>query len=389
MAINTKHVTLKSKTKGKKGTSLDPTQYNYISFPENLGDVFTSEQKTDSGVPQSGVRYPYVCAIFINENAKAYNKEKSIDRRGRTTKAFGADLRTLDVQTNTHSSGFGGAKDALVAAGSAVSKAIPDVVGSNAFTQDITNISPTTYKRLNIGIFLPMPINVSHDYQVSYNDASMGGVLGTALTASNNAVNAENISAGLASAGSDIASSIIREAARAAIANKADEFLGTTNARGIFDKIEGRVQNQRTEQVFDRVQNRRFSFSWVLYPRNKRESDTIMNILNVLKENMMPSLNESLDSGAYYVMPNEFDIEFYKTESDNGSQKFSINKYIPRVSTCVLESVRIDSTPNGMWSAFKSGAPTAVGFTLNFLELLPLYREVVGTLDEDRNEGGY
>ena len=83
----------------------------------------------------------------------------------------------------------------------------------------------------------------------------------------------------------------------------------------------------------------------MFYPRDERESREVLDIIELLQFHQAPEILEGT-YGRFLVPPSEFDIEFYY----NGE----VNKNIPTVSTCVLESIDVDYAPNG-FAAYETG----------------------------------
>jgi hypothetical protein len=77
-------------------------------------------------------------------------------------------------------------------------------------------------------------------------------------------------------------------------------------------------------------------------------------------------LPEFLDQMSFmYIYPSEFNIKYYT----NGAE----NKYLEKLSTCVLKSMDVDYTPNGQFTTFstdENGAmPVQINISLVFQEL--------------------
>jgi hypothetical protein len=131
-----------------------------------------------------------------------------------------------------------------------------------------------------------------------------------------------------------------------------------------------------------------------------------MQIIEEFRFHAAPEIDTS-SGGRYLIPPSEFDIEFHM----NGAP----NPNIPRISTCVLQSIDIDFAPNG-WSAYEvpgqvrgvtggSGTPTAIRLNLTFQETQMITKELIranyrsqsGTRSigelfkaaDRRNDGGY
>ena len=378
--------------RGNDGKAVLPT-YNTISWPTELGTA-------GGDIGTTGIRYPHICAFFINENVKdSKNGGKNFSRGGTTSEQLNNGTvanTTNNVITNRISnSGFstttggvaGGVGKAAAAAVGAVTES-PNVTAAygsglvdlkkveNAVTSSVAQFIVQPYKRLNLAIFLPMPMEVKHDYGVIYKDAGMEGALGTALTAFNN----EGFTSALASGGE----ALVRGAIGKLVADGATFLNMGDSGKQIFNRALGSAENPRTEQVFEGVAIREFQFRWQFWPKSEKESDELKTILELFKENMLPSFRSDDNVGGFYTMPNEFDIEFYTSElsvAENGqtNENFRENPHIPRISTCVLTNIMIDSTPKGQFAAFAgTGAPVTTAVVMTFKELSPLHRGMVG-----------
>ena len=70
-----------------------------------------------------------------------------------------------------------------------------------------------------------------------------------------------------------------------------------------------------------------------------------------------------------YVYPSEFDIAYFA----NGKE----NPNLHRHTSCVLTSMNINYTPNGMYTTFDNGMPTQINMSLEFRELALLTKDKV------------
>jgi hypothetical protein len=136
-----------------------------------------------------------------------------------------------------------------------------------------------------------------------------------------------------------------------------------------FAAVTGTVLNPMLEMLFTSPAFREFRFDFMLYARNEEEGQEIHRILDRLKYHQAPEFNTATN-GFLMVPPSEFDIKFYY----NGKE----NPNIPKISTCVLNSIDIDYAPNG-FSAYEvpkvnvpsvggTGMPVAIRLSLNFKE---------------------
>jgi hypothetical protein len=105
----------------------------------------------------------------------------------------------------------------------------------------------------------------------------------------------------------------------------------------------------------------------------------VQKILNRLQFHQAPEINTD-SNGFFLVPPSEFDIQFYY----NGKE----NPNIPKISTCVLETIDVDYAPNG-FSAYevmgenvpgvgRTGMPVAIRLSLQFKETEYLLKDHFG-----------
>ena len=151
--------------------------------------------------------------------------------------------------------------------------------------------------------------------------------------------------------------------------NFAAEQLGGDFGRVIFATGFGAVRNPMMEVIYSTPELRTFRYDFVFWPRNSKEAEEVQKILETFRFHQAPEVLSNFN-GFFLVPPSEFDIKFYYGGGENHN--------IPKVSTCVLESVDIDYAPNG-WSAYEipgeneptlggTGMPVGVRLSLQFKE---------------------
>lgn len=95
------------------------------------------------------------------------------------------------------------------------------------------------------------------------------------------------------------------------------------------------------------------TLNWVFTPNNEAESNSIRDIVNFFKFNMLPE-----SSFGFYKYPSICFIQIYP------SSAFTF-KFKP----CAVTSVQVDYTGGGGPSFYKNGAPTVVNFTVQLKEI--------------------
>jgi len=145
------------------------------------------------------------------------------------------------------------------------------------------------------------------------------------------------------------------------------------NAGGIFQvafsQAFGVVQNPMLEVLYSSPSFRTFRFDFQFYPRSEQEAKEVQNIIERLRFHQAPEVAQGGTNGFFLVPPSEFDISFYY----NGR----VNPNIPKISTCVLESMDVDYAPGG-FSAYEvpgqnatvggTGMPVSIRLGLQFKE---------------------
>ena len=148
----------------------------------------------------------------------------------------------------------------------------------------------------------------------------------------------------------------------------------TTKTASMLSKT---AVNPKRDIMFNKVNNRQFSFTYTFAPRNAAEANAVADIIYMFKyfshPEMLPGYGNFL-----YLYPAEFDLEFGIVNSD-GSE--SVNTNINKISSCVLENMQVNYSPNGSFQTLVNGEPVITVMTLNFKE--------IETLHQGRIQAGY
>jgi hypothetical protein len=163
-------------------------------------------------------------------------------------------------------------------------------------------------------------------------------------------------------------------------------FFGSKNA--ITQNIGGKIQNPYTEQIFNGVDPRSFTFNWKLVPRNIEEQTAINDMIKAFRYNSLPDYSSELNSGSsdvnaanlsdrWLTVPSVWSIKFFSYGKDM--------KYIPYLKVCVIQNISVNYTPDNVWASHMTPdgpAPVAYDFSVQFQEV-----EII-TSSEVKN-GGY
>jgi hypothetical protein len=241
-----------------------------------------------------------------------------------------------------------------------------DNLGESTFLSNIQS-QKTNVAKLGT-VILPIPNNVQYQDSPNYKEGS--GVVGKLLP---------SIGKGFANA--DSAESITKNLQALAGGGKIgvamkllDSIVGQGGSQQVTQNGFGKIMNPYTEQVFNGVGMRQFTFDWKLVPRNSGETAAIQRIIKTIRANSLPDYNSRLglkegsegDSGnlsdRWLTVPNIFRIGW-----KNGEDNSEITS-LPKLKPCVLTQVSINYTPDAIWATYKGADPVAYTMTLSFTE---------------------
>jgi hypothetical protein len=141
---------------------------------------------------------------------------------------------------------------------------------------------------------------------------------------------------------------------------------GFTSAEGgyeLLNKVYGRAQNPYMEVLFNAPELRQFTYNFTFAPRSKEETEDVQNIIKLFRFHMSPELRQ--DHNMFVTLPSEFDI-YYMYLDGNGTA--AENKYVNKISTCVLTNCTVDYTPGGV-KMHHDGSPVIIKMGLTFQEM--------------------
>lgn len=233
-------------------------------------------------------------------------------------------------------------------------------------------------RRAAASINLYMPDTVTNQLVNDYDQVSLTQALGKAglaaqgttaagasISATLEGLKGQNPTFGLGGGGTGTGVGFAAEAG-GMIAEKTGNF-----GSGITDVLlfsAGLAQNPQIELLFKSIQNRQFLFDFKFAPRNRKEADTILKIIQAFRFYAAPEIPAG-STGRYFIPPSEFDIEFMLGKSQNPN--------LPRISTCVLEGIDVNYASAGQWSAFEDGMPVEISLQLRFKEVEILHKKLI------------
>jgi hypothetical protein len=230
-------------------------------------------------------------------------------------------------------------------------------------------------KRLLSAIALHIPNNISIQYGVNYGEAD-GNIADLAMRGLD--ASADSLKALIntpAGAGKEALKQVKDNSLIPGLQGAGLNVLGDTGK--IIGKLASVATNPKKEQIFEGVPFRSFSYTYDFYPRSEEESENVKRILDELKYHMHPNFKD--DAGFLFEYPAEFDIFFM--------HKGQENKFIHKHRSAVLESLAVNYSPNGQFSAFANGSPTAYQATMNFKEVSIITKEALENMGEVKQRG--
>lgn len=157
--------------------------------------------------------------------------------------------------------------------------------------------------------------------------------------------------------------------------------LGSRNA--ITQRTYNAILNPYTDQIFNGVELRSFTFNWKLVPRNEYEQWEIHNIIKSFRELSLPNTQDDFKVRDIEVdnTPNKFDSSqrwlsiphYWQIDFYNITEPI---KSIPKMKPCIISSINVNYTPDGQWSThyatgknnLKGPVPVAYNLSINLSE---------------------
>jgi len=216
---------------------------------------------------------------------------------------------------------------------------------------------------------LPLPANLSTDYNPSYSTPDLGMAAGSALKPFDRAIYGNTDIPGQAAAGAALAGVGITGIGALLGGTETAKTIQTgmgamgINAGAAGDaalKVFGGIAtNPHKIVLFTGVDFRDHSFSWKLSPRNRRESDIIRRIIAMFTYYSHPSFEAG---GLFFKYPEFFEI------------KFARDSYLFKMRPSVCTDIKVDYHAQGYAAYIRNAdgsgepAPAEVSLTLTFKE---------------------
>jgi hypothetical protein len=216
--------------------------------------------------------------------------------------------------------------------------------------------------RIDTTIDLFMPAELTTSYNSNWNTSEIG-VVGAGAEAAAGISNISNWD--------DAAQawSTLKSSAGQAMANTLAgtvQALTPFNVKDLATLATNTQSNPYIEVLFEGLENRTFTFTFKMVPRNQKEQETVRQIVKTFKFHRAPE-NKIQGSSQYWLFPSTFDIMFLHKNKEN--------PWIYKISTCAMTSFEVNHSPDGQFSAHDDGSPFATTITMSFVEMEQLTKD--------------
>jgi len=214
-------------------------------------------------------------------------------------------------------------------------------------------------------IFLPLPSNLSTDYNPEYTKKDLGAAAGGVLKPFDRAMYGNNEMGDVAAAGgamAGIAAGVAGGFASSKLSGVMKAIGGDAGDVGaaVLKTAGGVALNPNKILLFTGVDFRDHSFSWKLSPKNRQESDTIRDIIRMMRFYSHP---EFVAGGLFFKYPEYFEIKFNHPE------------YLFDLRPSVCTDIKVNYHSQGYAGYVRDGngggipAPVEIELTLSFREV--------------------
>jgi len=218
-----------------------------------------------------------------------------------------------------------------------------------------------------VALYMPPGVKVSYGADTGHSELGLAGMgaksISKAMNAKNTAGQVEAVLKGLGG----LALSGARK-----LAVETGQAVGLGDINAAISKVTATAENNFSEAVFQKMNDRTFAYTFNLIARNKDEAQDIQKIIKFFKFHMHPELDEN--TGArYFRVPSEFEIHYAYNDQKNN--------YLHNISRCVCSSVDVDYGGDA-YSTFRQfdnegAAPVNISLSLGFIETTILTKKEI------------
>jgi hypothetical protein len=227
-------------------------------------------------------------------------------------------------------------------------------------------------------IQLPIPSNVQDGNSVSYEGATLNGLVAAAAGGTQDLIRSlSNISSPseiygvleniLTKAGTQVGDAgIAADFVNKYLVSQAVGVLGgNITPNQLFAREQGVILNPNMELLFNGPTLRQFRFSFKMTPRDNKESVEIAKIINEFKQSMAPKVTNEGGGNLFLKTPNVFELRYRKGTGNH--------PFLHRFKQCALTDMSVNYTGEGTYASYGDGTPISMIMDLTFKELEPVY----------------
>ena len=213
-----------------------------------------------------------------------------------------------------------------------------------------------SYTRTTTHIDLFMPPEIQTSYTSDWNSQELGSI-GAAVDAGMGLTNIDSWDDAKNALG--VVANTLKDSGLRTLTSSI-EAITPLAAESTRRLAQSSFANPYMEVLFNGVQNRTFSFTFKMIPRNEQEQRTISNIVNEFKFHRAPEIKYENQNNTM-LFPSQFDIKFINRGGEND--------WLFKISTCALTNFTVNYSPEGQYASREDGSPFATEITLEFTEL--------------------
>lgn len=218
---------------------------------------------------------------------------------------------------------------------------------------------------IDSAINLPLPNNLTENYEVAYNseDNTMQKFIAQIISEASGSLTSGQSRDQIFEALGASAAKVLRDINPSDAGAFAAAYAGGLGFGG-RDLGLDYVFNPSMSNVFEGVTPRSFQFTWKVYPQSAEESQMYMDIVNSIKYHILPPEAGSVGPFKIVRYPDVVDIDILA----GGVSAFPIQ-------TAVVTDFNVNYGPTGMPTFFVDDKPTHIEFTMNIREAHSLTRD--------------
>ena len=266
-------------------------------------------------------------------------------------------------------------------------------------SRDAYNASVQVLKQKGASIMLPIPQDVGHEVAQQWQGKqwSATGRAATAALGAGQLSDAGDMLKDVAGWGTAIQNSLTQMAL-----NILPGVGGNISFNDLSGATRGIVINPNAELMYDSPEMREIGMVFKMVPRTPDESKIIRRICQAFRYHSMPMYGGAEDKEAFAEVWGDWDKENeneVNAAQNNGTQldlgamnnfirvpdlcKFTfmhgnkVHPYLVQFKPCAISKVEVTYTPDGTFSTYSDGAPTAVELRLNFMETKVVFAQEV------------